>query len=131
MSTFDTSDETAISREDFQTLEVRRINGKRFVTEERLIQFGRELKTSIEKLLKDEKTDQKGQRNQPKEKDELMPKRPNYKNFVCFYCNEPGHIASKCPVRKAKEALANKASTDKKQSENGEGLSQLAGTQTQ
>ena len=39
LSTFDDSDKTAVSREDLYTLELRRVNGKRFVTEERLIQF--------------------------------------------------------------------------------------------
>ena len=131
VSTYDNNDESAISREDVRTLDVRRINGKRFVTEERLIQFGRELKTSIEKLFKDERTDQQDQGSQLKETEEPMPRRSNFKNIICFYCNEPGHVASRCPVRLAKETLAKKAATEKKQSENGDGLSQLAGAQTQ
>ena len=33
---------------------MKRLNGKRFVTEERLIQFGRELKAAMEKNFKGE-----------------------------------------------------------------------------
>ena len=61
--------------------EIRRINGKKFVTEERLIQFGRDLKTSIEKLFRDEMASPEIVKDVPEEhcKDEIMPKRPEKK----------------------------------------------------
>ena len=114
LSTFDDSDKTAVSREDLHTLEVRGVNGKRFVTEERLIQFGRELKTSIEKLLRDDRSNQKGQGNQPNQAEEAMPRRGNFKNVTCYYCNEPGHIYSRCPVKAAQVELPKKRSLSRK-----------------
>ena len=71
---------------------MRRIYGKRFVIEERLIQFGRELKASIEKLLKEDKSSHK-------QTEERMPKRPENRVIICYNCNEPGHISSRCPVK--------------------------------
>ena len=88
LSTFEEQDEPIVD-EDLQTLKVRRVNGKRFVTEERLIQLGRELKTSIEKLFQEDK---KGTTNKAEEN---MPRRPGDKGIICYFC----HVASRCPVR--------------------------------
>lgn len=109
-------------------MKVRRVNGKRFVTEERLIQFGRELKTSIEKLFREDK---EGITNKAEEN---MPRRPGGKGIICYFCHEPGHVASRCPVRiqeRIQEKQQKQNSTEQKQPENGNGLSQMAGAQTQ
>lgn len=127
LSTFEEQDEPVVDG-DLQTLKVRRVNGKRFVTEERLIQFGRELKTSIEKLFREDK---EGTTNKAEEN---MPRRPGGKGIICYFCHEPGHVASRCPVRiqeRIQEKQQKQNSTEQKQPENGNGLSQTAGAQTQ
>ena len=109
-------------KEDLHTLDVRRINGKRFVTEERLIQFVRELKASIEKLLKEDKSSHK-------QTEETMPKRPENRGITCYNCNEPGHISSRCPLKAQDRQRKN--ATEQKDLENGNGLSLMAGAQAQ
>ena len=117
--------------ENFPETGVRRINGKRFVTEERLIQFGRDLKATMEKLLKD--VNPTPEQEEVGKQDETMPKKSDGRSPICFYCNEPGHIATYCPVRAADFAGKQQHRRDKarpKSSENAKGLSQQAGTQT-
>lgn len=115
--------------------EIRRINGKKFVTEERLIQFGRDLKATIEKLFKEERPGSEQEDHYPyHHAEEPMPRRSG--NIICFYCNESGHMSFRCPLRRKHQAEARerdqkKSSNDQKQSENGKGLSQQAGAQTQ
>ncbi|MEW8547690.1 MAG: hypothetical protein AB2693_29635 [Candidatus Thiodiazotropha sp.] len=118
--------------------EIRRINGKKFVTEERLIQFGRDLKMSIEKLFRDEIVTPEMAKDAPEEKgkDEVMPKRPERRKVICYKCHAEGHIASRCPNNDrgtvsaaSKEKLSSNV-TDAKEAENIKGLSLLAKTQS-
>ena len=127
LSTFGNEGHTS-QKEDLHTLEVRRINGKRFVTEERLIQFVRELKASIDKLLKENGLTQKT--NGSYQAEETMPRRRDGSDIICYNCNEPGHISTRYPL-KTQENRQKKVAPEQKQPENGNGLSQMAGTPAQ
>ena len=130
------SEQPYVHDEDIQQMDVRRINGKKFVTEERLIQFGRDLKATIEKLFKDEQAGQENQNPKPKqENEEAMPRRRDGRPIICYYCNEPGHISVRCPLKTAKPGFKQQSRQeqlvqDQEQTENGKGLSQQAGAQT-
>ena len=65
-----------------------------------------------------------------------MPKRPDNRTIICYYCNEPGHILTSCPYRLNNQAPVKKkdqtkSASEAKQQENGNGLSLMAGAQTQ
>lgn len=115
LSSFDNVESFKLN--DSYDLDVRRVNGMQFVTEERLIQFGRDLKATIEKLFKENKLDQTEQAEEP------MQKRQGNRDIVCFYCNEPGHISRSCPLKLKLPA--------EKDTENEKGPSQKARAQTQ
>ena len=68
---------------------VRRVDGKRFVTEEQLVQFGKDLKDD---LVKEVKQACQGIR-QPRRNQGPRA------NTECFYCHELGHFARDCPQR--------------------------------
>ena len=74
-------------------MDIRRVNGKAYVTEERLNQFGRELQDGlVEKLQK-----QMGQGTRSRSR----ISNPEWKKTAeCFYCHEVGHILKECPQRK-------------------------------
>lgn len=121
-------------------MEIRRINGKKFVTEERLIQFGRDLKMSIEKLFQTEKStpETKKESNNKQEEEEVMPKRPERRKIICYNCHEEGHISIRCPLKNRNNTSATerdkqpqKGTTELKQAENFNGLSLLAKSQSQ
>jgi hypothetical protein len=97
--------------------DLRRVNGRKTVTEERISQLWREMQNYItqqfEKIVKvgTEETSEKRE----KSKSEYKPR----KEIVCFRCNERGHIAPHCPVKSTPE----KNSTDQQRSqENEQGL---------
>ena len=113
---------------DTNESEVRRINGKKFVTEERLIQFGRDLKATIEKLFRNGKASMDDLDSKDKSEEELMPKRQE-ENIICYFCLQEGHIAPRCPLRhKNRKPATQKDSPKEKQSENVTGPSPLART---
>ena len=113
---------------DTNESEVRRINGKKFVTEERLIQFGRDLKATTEKLFRNGKASMDDLDSKDKSEEELMPKRQE-ENIICYFCLQEGHIAPRCPLRhKNRKPATQKDSPKEKQSENVTGPSPLART---
>ena len=136
LSSFD-KDDAYPYVEDPGEMGIRRINGKKFVTEERLIQFGRDLKATIEKLFREEKSSpEDNDSSLRKGTEESMPKRPDNRTIICYYCNEPGHVLTRCPYRlknqaPIKEKDKKKSASEAKQQENGNGLSLMAGAQTQ
>ena len=136
LSSFD-KDDAYPYVEDPGEMGIRRINGKKFVTEERLIQFGRDLKATIEKLFREEKSSpEDNDGSLRKGTEESMPKRPDNRTIICYYCNEPGHVLTRCPYRlknqaPIKENDQKKSASEAKQQENGNGLSLMAGAQTQ
>ena len=74
-------------------VEIRRLGGKRFVTEERLIQFGRDLKESISRDVIQNLSD-------------VIDRKLSYGNsqrgpnhVTCYSCKEEGHISRNCPLR--------------------------------
>lgn len=124
------------SDEEEENQDVRRVNGKKFVTEERLIQFARDaslreqrklrlelqdFKNNLLKAIKDG-TDLKhlfveGRDVQQKPKD----------NVICYFCSEEGHISPKCPNKpKYNNTKAGEESSDEKKTLNSKGLSLLA-----
>ena len=71
--------------EQERELEIRRMNGKSYVTEERLNQFGRELREGLVDDLK-KATSQRGSRT-------------NSRSQECYRCHKIGHFARACPTR--------------------------------
>ena len=118
-----------LHQQECNDYDVRRINGKKFVTEERLIQFGRELKAAMEKIFKGESRDE----NQQEAMKERIPnsRSPYHRPIICFFCHKEGHILPNCPKRQKKQfENTQDESFDSTQSENMEGLSQPAVTQS-
>ena len=101
------------------------------MTEERLIQFGRDLKATIETLFRNGKASMDDLDSKDKSEEELMPKRQE-ENIICYFCLQEGHIAPRCPLRhKNRKPATQKDSPKEKQSENVTGPSPLARTQAQ
>ncbi|CAG2246518.1 unnamed protein product [Mytilus edulis] len=107
-----------VSYSTTEELDVRRIGGKRFVTEERLNQFGRDIKDSIttevtksiesimdaklntQQAPKNFNYNKQNQRNfDPRSKwqnkDRFQTQKQN--NNRCYNCQEEGHFARNCP----------------------------------
>ena len=87
-------DSSAEESDAEQEYEVRRVNGKRFVTEERLQQFGRDLVTSMTDVI-DKKLSEFAEKQGSR-----APRNPKWKQTVeCFRCHEMGHISRECPQK--------------------------------
>jgi hypothetical protein len=126
-------------------VDVRRVNGQRFVTEGRLEQFGRDLKES---LLNDvtskfqtsmaemsETITKKIESSSRNQTSTYPPKSGEYRNnyrkpdrnqqgaprrVECFACNEVGHYIRDCPTRKPRENRPNPAMDVPRESSNAE-----------
>jgi hypothetical protein len=101
--------------EDDMPSDLRRINGKRFVTEERLYQFARDLKQPLMR-----KNTFNEERYNEKEKSSRT-----IDTIICYHCHEEGHIAPKCP-----EKRNNNEENSQKSTSNTKGLSLLAESQS-
>ena len=85
---------------------VRRVDGKRFVTEEQLVQFGKDLKDDLVKEIKQAcQGIRQPRRNQG-------PRA----NAECFYCHELGHFARDCPQRARTRDDSQEKNEEEKQS---------------
>ena len=85
-----------------EEVEVRRVNGKRFVTEERLQQFGRELKNDLKEMTdqmvtKLKKVIESEEPSQPKKYQGKEGRDNNWKKIAeCYVCHQIGHISEEC-----------------------------------
>ena len=101
---------------------VRRANGKSYVTEERLNQFGRDLKESIIKSVSEtvskevselkkmrESNSNYQQNRNNREQPQYRRKGNQYGNSTrkCFTCNLEGHYSYNCPQKNQKDAANN------------------------
>ena len=94
---------------DDQPTLVNRVNGKLYVTEERLNQFGRELWDA----LKGSSNQYCGNRNSQR------PRNDEWKKQVeCYQCTEIGHIALECPKLKEMEQAVEQAITPEMETSN-------------
>ncbi len=76
--------------------EIRRVNMKRFVTEERLNQFGRDLEERLVSRLAKVMNEKPGGSSQARGDD----KNEKWQETAeCYNCHEIGHISRKCPLR--------------------------------
>ena len=92
--------------------EVRRVNHKRYVTEERLQQFGRELKDSITKSVTKSVTENIGNIIRQVVREEIKTAQNDGKQggtlnrtVTCYACHEEGHISRNCPLKENKRSV--------------------------
>ena len=92
-----------------EILNVNRVNGKRFVTEERLQQFGRELKESIVKAMTAVVSKQNLSNTAVKNEtgNKMASSSKSYskqdENVICYNCHQKGHYAKFCSNRRPKD----------------------------
>ncbi|CAC5387910.1 unnamed protein product [Mytilus coruscus] len=112
-------EETSFDADQSDDIEVRRVGGKRFVTEERLNQFGREMKESIttevtksvENIMNTRLTTSntyQPKKNFKSQNSGWHNKDGNQKqnNTRCYACNEEGQYARSCPNQKQTQGQA-------------------------
>ena len=92
-----------------EILNVNRVNGKRFVTEERLQQFGRELKESIIEAMTAVVSKQNLSNTAVKNEtgNRMASSSKSYskqeENVICYNCHQKGHYAKFCSNRRPKD----------------------------
>ena len=99
---------------DEAQLDMRRVNGRKAVTEERINQLWRDMQKymseQMQKILNIECEE---------DKKYSKPKR----DIVCFTCNKPGHISPECPLKQNRKLASEQtAATNETNQENLRGL---------
>jgi hypothetical protein len=98
---------------DTEDVEIRQVGGKRFVTEERLVQFQRDIQDSITKSVGEaiqtemnkinrrwDRSDDNGPRQNRTSFTAGRDNRQNMKSYRCFICNSEDHYRKDCPNAK-------------------------------
>ena len=99
-----------------QNVDIRRVNHKRFVTEERLQQFGRELRDDITKNVTKSVTENIVKTIRQVVREEVKSVQ-NYgtqggtstKTVTCYSCHTEGHISSNCPLKENRNTKENRS----------------------
>ena len=104
---------------DISEAEVRCIKGKKYMTEEQLIQLGRDLKATTERLFRNGQACMGDPDSKNKSEEELMPKRQE-ENIICYVCLQRGgggggrgQTAPRCPLRHKNRKLATQKDSSK------------------
>ncbi|XP_069109733.1 uncharacterized protein [Argopecten irradians] len=100
-------EEDACYREEESENDIRKVNQHRFVTEERLNQFGRDLSDRITKTIIDSQK-QTLPRNRPHTPNKLLQGKPYSGQARCYGCQEEGHFRNNCPYERHDQTAANK-----------------------
>ncbi|KAK3101153.1 hypothetical protein FSP39_001356 [Pinctada imbricata] len=83
-----------------ENTEIRRVNQKSYVTEERLQQFGRDLRENLVKEITESIKRTIVETCHRINKEERENWKRYKQNLTCFVCQEEGHIAKNCPLRR-------------------------------
>ncbi|CAG2249296.1 unnamed protein product [Mytilus edulis] len=96
--------ETVDFDEGEDDIEIRKVGGKRYVTEERLTQFERGITQSLGEIIQKEMTKYYTQQDYDSSswhnKQVYRDHTTKMKNHRCFNCNEDGHYIRDCPKEK-------------------------------
>ena len=115
-------DDSEIMTEEHESdIDIRRVNGRRFVTEERLNQFGRDLKETLVSSISETIMDQ----IKTTFKNFDKPKFGNHGKFprsgseiTCYSCGLVGHISRDCPKKSHDKSSVSDKKSSPKSSEN-------------
>lgn len=112
--------------------DLRRINGKRFVTEERLMQYERDLQRNLQRMFRELTNQYFGDREETatRRKGQEDSYQQSRKPIRCYNCNEEGHLSYDCKSRSSKDTKKNYENTTEEKPLNLIGLSQVANTQS-
>ena len=80
------------------TTDLRRVNGRKMVTEERVNQLWRDMKLYLTQQI-EKMTNPGSEGTSSAENSDNSKKKTPYKDLTCYSCNEKGHISPECPKK--------------------------------
>ena len=104
---YDYSSEYDSDDSELQTNNLRRVNGKKIVTEERVNQLWRDMKKYLTEQIENMTSvnSEDTTRRENGENHENSKKKTPYKDLTCYSCNEKAHISPECPKKQTAQKL--------------------------
>ena len=99
------------------SMNLRRVSGRKIVTEERINQLWRDMKMYLSQQIENI-VNPSSEETQSEENSENSKKKNLYKDLTCYKCSEKGHISPNCPKKQTVQKL--------KLQENEKGLPEMA-----